>query len=423
MQLQPWRKILLNAALALATALPFPASASEDTDSLKQEVAQLRQEVASLRALIKDRLQQGAVKPAAASPGAAPDIGPLVQVKGESAPAFESNSGVHLSGYGTIGYMHNRNSGDSGGSSGKFNMVGFSPIFHYQYKDILLFQAEMEIMAQPDGASEFALEYANLNYFLNDNVTLFAGKFITPIGYFFQNLHPAWINKFPSKPPGFGVEGAAAPESDIGAGMRGGFHLAGAMRANYALYAGNGPRLALAESGDEIEAIEAEGATSTSSKKGTTFIGGRIGLLPMSGLELGVSAGTSKVAIMNEATRDYKVAGADISYRNSGLDLRGEYIRQSVADLAGSVAPEGGTWKTWYAQMAYRIPSTQWEPVLRYGDFKSQHADQKLRQWGLGLNYWITSNAVGKIAYEFNKGESGTSNNTDRLLLQAAFGF
>lgn len=126
----------------------------------------------------------------------------------------------------------------------------------------------------------------NLNYFLNDDVTLFGEKFLSPIGYFRQNLHPSWINKFASEPPGFGHDGAT-PSSDVGAGARGGFHF-GAMKAKYALYAGNGPRLELNAAGDEIEAIEAEGATSNPAR--TLLVGGRFALQPLPSLEVGVSS-------------------------------------------------------------------------------------------------------------------------------------
>jgi hypothetical protein len=300
-------------------------------------------------------------------------------------------------------------------------MVGFNPIFHYQYKDILLFETELETSIQPDGSTEVALEYANFNVFLNDYVSLFGGKFLTPVGFFIQNIHPAWINKFPSKPPGFGVAGGAAPESDVGLGARGGFGLGSSARANYAAYVGNGPRLELNGAGDEIEAIEAEGATSSAG--GRKFVGGRFGILPMPGLEVGVSAGMSKIGLAGEGKRRYAVAGADVSLKLGSFDLRGEYIQQRVGALATSAAPEGGAWKTWYSQVAYRIPSTDWEPVLRYGDFKSPHADQKLRQWGVGVNYWLAANAVAKFGYEFNKGDPGSANDANRLLLQFAFGF
>ncbi len=139
--------------------------------------------------------------------------------------------------------------------------------------------------------------------------------------------------------------------------------------------------------------------------------------------ELGVSAGTSRLALEGEGRRSYSVAGFDAAFRRGGFDWRAEYIQQRVGALQASAAPEGGIWKTWYTQAAYRIPSTQWEPVVRFGDFRSPHPDQKLRQWGIGLNYWLAPNAVGKLAYEFNKGEPGTINDADRLLVQFGFGF
>lgn len=397
-------------AAVIAAALPVSVQAADDTATLKQQIDQLRKEVSELRALVQGPSQQAATKEDLSAAKAE-----ALKIAAENAREPEANSTAHLSGYGVVGYTDRRNASKS------FSTVGFSPIFHYQYKDILLFQTELEATMQPDGSTSVALEYANLNYFLSDYVSIFGGKFVTPIGYFFQNLHPAWINKFPSKPPGFGVEGGAAPESDVGVGVRGGFPIGSVARANYAVYLGNGPRLVVNAGGDEIEAVEAEGATSNAG--GRKLVGGRFAVLPIPGIELGVSAGTSRLALEGEGRRSYSVAGFDAAFRRGGFDWRAEYIQQRVGALQASAAPEGGTWKTWYTQAAYRIPSTQWEPVVRFGDFRSPHPDQKLRQWGLGLNYWLAPNAVGKVAYEFNKGEPGTINDADRLLVQFGFGF
>lgn len=409
MKTKPWRA----SAIAIAVAGMFPLAvvhAADDTAALRKEVDQLRQELSELRALVKSQGQTAATKDEVTAVKTE-----VSRVAEEAVRASETNSLAHVSGYGVVGYTDRRSASKS------FSMVGFSPIFHYQYKDRLLFQAELETALQPDGSTSVALEYANANLFVNDNLSLFAGKFLTPVGYFIQNLHPAWINKFPSKPPGFGVEGGAAPESDVGIGARGGFAFAGGAHANYAFYVGNGPRLALSSTGDEIEGVEAEGATRSAG--GRKFFGGRIGVLPFPGLELGLSGGTSQVALDGERGRGYSVAGADIAFKRGAWDWRAEYIQQRVGDLANSVAPDGGTWKSWYTQLAYRIPSTQWEPVLRFGSFKTPHADQKLRQWGLGLNYWLSANAVIKTAYEFNRGEPGTPNDANRLLAQFGFGF
>lgn len=408
MDTNPWRASAI--AIAMAGMFPLAVHAADDTAALRKEVEQLRQELSELRALVKSQGQTAASKDEVAAVKME-----VSRVAEQGVRATDTNSLAHVSGYGVVGYTDRRSSSKS------FSMVGFSPIFHYQYKDLLLFQAELETAIQPDGSTSVALEYASANLFVNDNLSLFGGKFLTPVGYFIQNLHPAWINKFPSKPPGFGVEGGAAPESDVGIGARGGFAFGGAARANYAFYVGNGPRLALNPTGNEIEGVEAEGATSSAG--GRKFFGGRVGVLPVPGLELGLSGGTSRVALAEEGKRSYSVAGADIAFKRGALDWRAEYIQQRVGNLASSVAPEGGTWKTWYTQMAYRIPATPWEPVIRFGDFKTPHADQRLRQWGLGLNYWLTANAVAKVAYELNRGEPGTPNDANRLLVQFGFGF
>ena len=398
-------------AAAIAATLPMTALGADDITTLKKEVEQLKQELSNLRTLVQNQNQKAATKEEVKAVQTE-----VSRVATKSVNLFDTNSMDHLSGYGAIGYTDRRN------TSRSFDMASFNPIFHYQYKDLLLFQTELTTAVQPDGSTSVALEYANFNLFLNDYVSLFGGKFLTPVGYFFQNVHPAWVNKFASRPPGFGGAGSAAPESDVGAGVRGGFPLGGTARANYAFYVGNGPRLELNAAGDEIEMVEGEGATTGAGN--SKFYGGRFGLLPIPGLEFGASAGTSRLAAPGDLPRrSYNVAGADFAFKRRSFDLRGEYIQQRVGDLATSAAPQGGTWKTWYTQVAYGIPATKWEPVVRYGDFNSPHGDQELRQWGLGLNYWFTANTVGKIGYEFNRGAQGTANDNNRLLLQFAYGF
>jgi hypothetical protein len=408
MRTNPWRASAI--AIAMAGMFPLAVHAADDTAALRKEVEQLRQELSELRALVKSQGQTAATKEEVTAVKAE-----VARVAEQPAPAPETNSRFLVTGYGVLGY------GNRQDASGSFGMAGFNPIFLYQYKDLLLFQAELETGINADGSTSVGLEYAEGNVFVNDYLSLFGGKVLTPLGYFIRNLHPAWINKFASKPPGFGVEGGAAPESDVGVGARGAFAVNETARANYAAYVGNGPRLELNEAGDEIEGVEAEGATSNPG--GRMFFGGRVGVLPIPGLELGLSGGTGKTAVEGEARRNYSVAGADLSFKRGPIDLHAEYIQQRVGNLSSSAAPEGGTWKAWYAQLAYRISTTPWEPVVRYGDFTTPHPDQDLRQWGIGLNYWLTPSAVAKVAYEFNQGEPGTKNNADLFLVQFSYGF
>ena len=402
-------------AFALLAGAAQPAWADAETDKLRAEIEQLKREMRELRSMLERQKQDTATKQ---DVQAVQSEVAQVRSSAQRSDMLGANSMAHLAGYGDFGYARRRN------GERAFNLVSFNPIFHFQYKDSLFFETELETVLQADGTTEVGLEYANLNYFVNDYVTLFGGRFLSPIGFFRQNLHPSWLNKFASAPPGFGHDGAA-PTSDVGAGARGGFHL-GSAKAKYALYLGNGPRLELNAAGNEIEAIMAEGGTSNPAK--TLLLGGRFALQPLPNLELGVSAGTSKVAVdlgggVIEPERNYRVSGADLGYRWRGFDLRGEYIRQRVGNLDTSVAPDGGAWSARYAQAAYRIPGSGWEPVLRWGRFTSPHEDQKQKQLGLGLNYWVAANAVAKLGYERNRGLAGTANDANRLLVQFAYGF
>lgn len=410
--------IAVASALALLASGARPAFADAETDKLKSELEQLRQEVRELRTAIQQQRSDSATKQDVQA--VRTEVSEVKSRAGGSG-LLGSNSLVHLAGYGHVGYASRK------GAGGSFGEVGFNPIFHYQYKDLLLFETELEVMSNAEGEAEVGLEYANMNLFANDYLTLFGGKFLSPMGYFIQNLHPAWINKFPSKPPGFQEEGGAVPVSDIGAGIKGGFPLGSGMKANYALYVGNGPRLELNAAGNRIESIANKGGTTNPSR--SKLVGGRFGILPIPGLEIGVSGGTSRIAVdpgggaAVESSRSYRVLGGDFGYRWEGLDLRGEYLSSKVGDLASSVAPRGGTWATRYVQAAYRIPGTKWEPLVRYGKFASPNGSQSQKQGAFGLNYWIEPNIVAKLAFEANKGQAGTPNDANRVLFQFAYGF
>lgn len=403
------------ALLALGLALGKPAAADEtELQALKAEVNALRQELAELRAQIKTTNPTAAQAPVT-TPAAQLSQQPIPQVT-PAPPEWQTATSVsHLAGYAAVGYT------DRDNGTGAFNVANFNPIFHFLYNDLLLWEAELEIAVQENGETELNLEYTTLDLFLNDYLTLSGGKLLSPLGQFRQNLHPAWINKLPSVPPGFGHDGAA-PQAEIGLQARGAVPL-GQMKANYAVYVGNGPELE-AEDG-ELHGVETEGFARDAD--GSKVWGGRIGVLPLPKLEIGLSAATGDAAVATEAGREpsraYDVWGADFAYRWHNLDLRSEFIQQRIGDQPASIAPAGGTWRAWYVQGAYRFFSPRWEGVLRYGDFTSPRASQAQRQWVLGLNYLFAPNVIAKLAYEFNDGLPGTPLDANRWLDQLAYGF
>lgn len=392
------------AVLGLA-AVASNTYADDEYQALENEVQMLRKEVSELRALVK---QQSATQE---------EVKSLRQeVKATSRAQSEStnaDSALHIAGYAAVGFTDRS---ESGGSA--FNVASFNPIFHALYRDIALAEAELEIAAAPDGTTETKLEYGSIDLFLNDYAALVAGKLLSPLGYFRQNLHPAWINKFPSIAPGFG-EDQAAPAGEVGLGVRGGYPFGDGNKIKYVLYVGNGPELEV--DGGEIRGIRSDGFVRDVDRH--KVIGGRIGLVPLPKLEIGLSAAGGGVGLEGESDHSYSVLGTDIGYQWKQLDLRAEYISQKVGDLATSVAPQGGTWKAWYGQASYKLLPSKWEGVMRYGKFDSPHADQRQEQWALGVNYLWGPNVMAKLGYEFNHGLAGAVTDDNRWLLQLAYGF
>jgi hypothetical protein len=390
---------------ALSLALPMAASAAQTNDEIKQQLDALQSQVTALNSEL-----------------------------GQATEWQSPNTLVHLTGYGDVGFVKPENGNSS------FTVGSFSPIFHFQYRDLVMLESELEIQILPDGSTKLEMEYLTVDWFMNDYATLVAGKFLSPIGQFRQNLHPSWINKMPSAPPGFSHDGAA-PVSEIGFQVRGGF-LLGSMRSNYAVYASNGPELNSATADEvefELEGIRAEGFGAD--RDGDKTYGGRFALLPIPSVEIGLSMASGKATVTElevtppstglesgfiegQTARDYSVTGADFVWFTGNMSLRAEYVKTDIGEAnTGATKGAGAVWEAWYSQFAYRLPNSKWEGVLRYTDFDSPGTDRDVKQSMYGVNYLISNNFIAKFAYEMNDGTAGEPSDDNRALVQLAYGF
>jgi len=397
---------LVRNTLALALFSSAPALyANTELDNLKMQIDNLQQQLDAL------------------------NINDLEKQVSAASEWKTQNALIHMAGYAGVGYMK------TSGEDGAFKIASFSPIFHFQYRDLIMLESELEFGITPEGETEAALEYLTADLFLNDYVTLVTGKFLSPIGQFRQNTHPSWINKLPSAPPGFGHDGAA-PVSDIGVQLRGGVPIGG-MRSNYAVFVTNGPELNADWDGSAFELDGVNAEAKNRNIGGDMVFGGRFGLIPMSGLELGLSlaSGSATVTLVeddsgtapalgDEAGRNYDVLGFDFNWQYNQLNVRGEYVKSTVgAATTGVSASEGENWKTWFTQASYRFSPSKFEGVVRYTNYDSPNPQIDQKQWALGLNYLMASNVIAKIAYESNDGANGSSADANRILLQLAYGF
>ena len=397
--------------IALSLALPMVASVSQAADAdLQAQIDALQNQVTALSSEVQ-----------------------------QAAEWKNPNTLMHMAGFADVKFVKPEN-GDS-----SFGVGSFSPIFHYQYRDIVMLESEIEFQILEDGETKIDMGYMTIDWFVSDYVAVIAGKFLSPIGQFRQNIHPSWINKMVSAPPGFGHDGAA-PLSEMGVQLRGGFPVAG-FRTNYSLYVSNGPELKSEtenEADFELDGLAAEGFGAD--RDGEKSWGGRFAVLPMSSLEIGLSYASGKATVTmlekndvnpptaglepgttfsGETARDYTVTGADFVLYSGNMSLRGEYVKTDIGDATtGITAGEGGAWKAVYTQFAYRLPNTKWEGVVRYGDFDAPGLARDQKQTTLGINYLVTNNFIAKVSYEFNKGEVANSMaDEDRLLTQLAYGF
>jgi len=367
---------------------------------------------------------------------------------------FENHpsSKLFISGYGAAGYT------DPDNGDGSFGML-FVPIFHYQLSDRLHLTGEIEFDLRGDEL-EIEVEYAQIDFLVNDYLTITAGKFLLPFNAFSERTHPSWINKLPSVPPIYGSHGSGGGIipvlSDTGVQFRGGLRLPWLLgeeepRINYALYLVNGPRIEpesefderfedLAEFWDDegvidadelLDALGIEDHHGTEIEFGENFldnngnkaVGGRLGILPIYSLEIG---GSFMVGIFDDADDlDFRMFGFDLDYKVGPFDLRGEYINLRFdRELGGRELLEG-----FYAQGALRLRDAlahfdlsggtfldKIELVLRYG-----RVDNGLDygEWTPGIVYRIRPSVPLKLAYSFRTGDR----NDDVFQLQLAFGF
>lgn len=381
-------RCLATLALPLAVAIPVVARAAEDAPVTRAEFEELQRQVQ------------------------------------EAGDWRSSESHAHLAGYGAVTYIATREDLVDN-SNNSFGEVRFNPVFHYQYRDLMLLESELELNVRGDGTTSTSLEYLSLDLLLSDYATLLAGKFLSPLGQYRQNLHPLWINRLPSAPAGFGEE-QAVPMNEVGLQVRGGVPL-GAARLNYALYVGNGPELTA--SGGMLMPVMADGVTRDAD--GRPVFGGRLGFLPIPGLELGLSGARGRATVTMDGTtvvttdplRDYDAYDADLSYRIGDFRLIGEYIAQKVGASMASIAPDAAEWKAWYAQASYLFATPGFEAVLRYAQYSAPEMVQEQKQVTAGINYWFAPHVVAKVAYEYNDGDVNTVWSANRALAQIAYGF
>ncbi|MBC8329364.1 MAG: hypothetical protein H8E31_11520, partial [Planctomycetes bacterium] len=280
---------------------------------------------------------------------------------------------------------------------------------------------------------------AQLSYLATGWLTLGAGQFLCPFGQFSERYHPSWINRLPNAPLIAGHDGMV-PTAMVGVQARGGVQVGGS-RLNYALFLSNGPELndGVADP-DEAGLLHFDPGMDGDQNKS---LGGRIGFLPVPGIEVGASVMSGKLSGggTSQLTVDFNLLGLDLSAQQEVDALAGrvrfdaEFVRADVGDTRYlPVTPGSFTFSNQksggYGQLSYRATQVESsllqdsEFVVRYDWLNlptgAPEEDDHTRVT-LGVDYWLTSSTVLKIAVDRLQvvGEPDSNN----FYAQVAIGF
>ena len=316
--------------------------------------------------------------------------------------------------------------------------ASFNPIFLWELTPKILFDSRLEI--EPSGGgTNVNLVNAQISYLLNDYIALGVGEFFSPSNVFVERFEPQWINKLPDRP--LAVYHGILPNISVGAQVRGGLPL-GPTRANYAFYVSNGPVLNIFDA-RTAGTLDFNSYTDNNDNKA---VGGRVGFLPIPGVEVGYGFETSKPGFQGTTFHDVQalVQSVDLEVTRDSDLLKGRmnlfaqyawsHVDHAIYDPDGSLGfgplpltakRDGG-----YAELAYRPTKLEndflrnLEMIFRWDHLSrdpSGLGDPEETRYTLGLNYWLSPSTVVKAAYEWDQPDG--QHNKNALLLQAAMGF
>jgi len=320
------------------------------------------------------------------------------------------------------------------GQHGGFALADFAPIFLYRGGENILFEAGFDTTIQnnatngPGYTTTFDLSFAQLDYVMNDYVTLCAGDLLLPLGTYTER-GAGWLNKIPDDP--LAVD-ALIPGSGVGAELRGAIPIGDAGKfINYSVYGVNGP--GSADGTGNAGALDLGGNVGVRSDGVTANLhsdpsgGARLGLFlpfkPHYDLELGISGQSGEWD--NAGSQLWSAGVFDAAlHLGPSFEAKGEYIRTRYgSDDLGQISQEG-----WFVQAGYKLAGLNLElPAINnlelVGRYDALHdgLGTSTQRYTVGCVYYITNTLLFESDYEFL--HSNDPSQADQLMLQLSYGF
>lgn len=319
------------------------------------------------------------------------------------------------------------------GQNGTFLMADFAPIFLYRGGDKVLFEAGFDFILQNNAPTSSGrtttvnLSFAQLDYLINDYVTLAAGNLLLPLGTYSERT-AGWLNKIPDDP----LPRALLPGSGVGAELRGAAPLGESGKMlNYSVWGVNGP--SSADGSGNAAALDLGGNVGLRSDNAVANLhgqpsgGARVGWFmpfkPHYDVELGLSGQSGEWDDAGQHLWSAAVADASV-HLGSSFEVKGEYIHsQYGTDDLGEIRPNG-----WWVQAGYKVAGLNLDwPLINnlelMNRFDSMHdgLGTWTRRYTVGYIYYLSNTLLFEGDYEFFRSNDPTQKN--RLVFQLSYGF
>lgn len=427
-----YRPAAFPVPLALLLAVTAaPASAQDTTatrDSLAHQVDRLERTIDSLRTAVQrqtDRLMELDERTANPAPASAPaaaraDTGQRVL---QSGLGIRGKPFVSRVGRGAAigGYVSAVYSNDIDAHSSTFDQLRMVPFIFAEITDRLRFGTEIEFEHAPgievedgeaEGAGEVKVEFATLDYTINEALGVRAGYILVPLGRF-NLLHDDPINELTDRPL-FNRLIIHSALSQTGVGFFGTVYPSDRSLLSYEAYVVNGFTSGIITS-DGLRLEDGPGFSEHDNNFAKSLVG-RVAFSPFLGLELGASAEMGKYASGDSTfTGDERMTVwvLDGTWQHGRVDLLGEY-GQAHADLPPSLRNTGYANRQdgYYVEGQYHFGHGLIPPAatsIFTGVVRWDHVDLARGIDGgarerltLGLNWRPIGDAVLKTGFQWN---------------------
>lgn len=354
---------------------------------------------------------------------------------GPSASAvYERKGGVSLSGYGEMVYENfdsENQSGVGGAPASKIDFLRAILYTGYRFNDRFIFNSEIEI---EHAHEEVGLEFAYLDFRVNDNLTLRGGMLLLPLGL---------VNEFHEPNVFIGAKRPLVEQRIIPTTWReNGFGALGSRgRVSYRAYIVAG----LDAEGFSASGIRSGRQEGVESRASDWAFAGRVDVAPVAGVFVGAG-------LYNGGSDQGKFPGVDVGTtlvelhgqgQIRGFDVRALYARTMLDDVAGLNAALGLTGtdgigkvqQGGYAQIGYNVLSqravrTALTPYYRYERLNT-HAEvpagfdvdpsRNIQANTFGVELKPISNIVVKADYQVITNKARTGRNQFNVALGYAF--